>query len=288
MDPLLHIMCLVVLLGMNMIPGALLSALREFLMPLMESETKRRNLLFETFPSELSLTNKIEYDKDAETFTGYLIRSLLAYGSVEGKHALLHLLEIAGEQRGEEYKVRSKDLIGQFNSWLSKETGETTKPFPIASISDKQKQADLRLLTKLWKYINSKNMLILRDYLEVERLSFAFLERTIYPYLELRRRKEMQSFYEVTLDQAFKKFDDLLNQLGNTLPIIFGPGTFIADVLIPDFKIYAERTGNYNDAIYKEKLQNYDRMMRIAEKVFKQHDVLIETIRSNTDFIFPD
>jgi hypothetical protein len=270
-----------------MLPRALLLDLVEFLVPLMESEQKRHALLYLTFPSEPNLISKIKFGEDAQTFTLALIDELMKYSIVGDQHALLHLLEIASEERGENYKTRSKDLINKFNDWLSNGINKNTKSVPPVSIEEKQKEADLRLLTKLWKYINSRNILDLHDGLEEEVLDCRFLENTVYEYLKLRHRKEFQVFYDLDLNQAFEKFDHLLGQLRSMLLHIYEAKTSIPYVLIPQSQIYAD-AHNHSDAIYDEKKAYEEAMMQVAKAVFKQHEILIGIIPSNTTFVFPD
>ncbi len=164
-----------------------------------------------------------------------------------------------------------------------------TKPI-YSFISSEHREADLRLLAKLWRTINSEKMSSFSTSINYRSLTNKrFTE--IQEYLYARETLHENQFIIEELEQAFVKFDEILAELLHQISTyhdIMQRGN--REMLVPHYKLPEIRNDfeSSSDDIFRHKLKEHEKTIKMAYDMFEKHRDLVSAIKKCLpEFSFP-
>lgn len=163
----------------------------------------------------------------------------------------------------------------------------------LGVLSERQREADLRLLMKLWPHITSHNIEKLDNRTQNRQVPYDFYLNTISAYLRLRDLYTYPEnhFCSSLLESAFGQFDHVFGQFHEKLISCYS-GTRTSDsyILMADIEYLDHHaTRPVSDDVLEFKLQEYWKTVKAVLEVRVQHAKLVRTIKTiMPEFDFDD
>lgn len=141
-------------------------------------------------------------------------------------------------------------------------------------------QAEMRLLTELWKYISSNHTNNVIQSVHNRNLTDDYFTATFVKYLHLREEFPEKHFINVDLESAFTEFDRVLvkfcNQLSLEETVEYISGRYI---FVPAYK-RPEVMGSFQtEDVFHRNLENHRKTNKLGQEVVEQHRELVRIIK---------
>jgi len=170
----------------------------------------------------------------------------------------------------------------------SRKEPSTTNPSQ-GSLTEKHRQADVRLLYDLWECISTNDVDGVIAGVFNHNLMEKYFNKTFSRYLYTLRRKTENHFINVGLEAGFNEFDKVLNEfidqlwLEETVELIRGQLVFVPAYISPQL-----RNQDQESVVYMKNLKAKETTDRFGQEVLKQHQALVMTIKQiMPEFTFP-